>query len=113
METAIEEKKPGVAHARPFTRKLAWSAPAGVTFAGDYARYRVQSRTVPAVRHLVDVETLQCDCDSATKGQMAQARAAKGYVTFDELCPHLVKALAYHALAEIGARGPTMRAEGP
>ena len=92
---------------RPLTRKLAWSAPAGVVTTGDYARYRVQSRSQPEVRHLVDVETLQCDCESATKGTMAQARAAQGYVTFSQLCPHLHRALAYHALAEIGARGPT------
>lgn len=98
---------------RAFTRKLAWSAPCGVKSTGEYARYRVESLSRAGVAYLVDVETLQCDCESGTVGSMAQARAAKGYVVFDELCPHLAKALAYHAFAEIGARGPSQRDAGP
>lgn len=97
---------------RSFTRKLAWSAPNGVRTTGEYARYRVASFTTVGRDYLVDVETLQCDCESATVGSMAQARAARGYVLFEELCPHLTRALPYHAFVEVGARGPTMR-EGP
>lgn len=95
-----------------FTRKLAWSAPGGVRTTGEYARYRVQSNSVKGRDYLVDVECMQCECESATVGKMAQARAAKGYVTFEELCPHIARALVYHAFVEIGAHGPTMRMEG-
>lgn len=96
---------------RAFTRKLAWSAPGGVRTTGDYARYRVASGTTAGKDYLVDVELVRCDCESATLGAMAQARAAKGYATFDELCPHLIRALVFHAFAEIGYRGPTMKHE--
>jgi len=70
--------------------------PDNVKPTGDVGVFLVQSNTSKTRWHRVDLESLQCNCESATKGKAF--RAQKRGMTWNNRCPHIAISLAAHAL---------------
>ena len=71
----------------------------------DRGVYQVQSRSNKATWHRVDVETLQCDCASAMKGQANKMRRQnQGRILWEHRCPHIGLALVTYALLHLEAQ---------
>jgi hypothetical protein len=75
------------------------SLPPQVRATGDASRYFVASASRPDLEHLVDVQALQCSCESAEKGVSRQAAIANGGAPpYAAMCEHLKVAIIFEHL---------------
>ena len=67
---------------------------------GDNGVYLAASQSRSGKWWRVDVTTLQCDCESATKGWSRKAAIRNGgSPPYEKMCGHLKAALAYDSMA--------------
>lgn len=69
--------------------------PTGVKPTGDDGVFLVRSLTDPQTWYRCDVTTFICNCPRAEKGISAQIKQQRGYLPFDFMCKHLIRAICY------------------
>lgn len=75
--------------------------PPRVRLTGERAVVEVQSKTNPSVWYRVDLDEMECNCPSSTKGAAYRAKKRDGKVTWENRCPHFGLALAGYGLGQL------------